>query len=1256
MLNRTLYIIVFLIFSKLGNAQCPQVVDYLGNLSSNPYFINCQGTGSYNMNIVSNSNWGSYTITWGDGTANNVGSSYAANSLINHIYNSATPDTFVITISIPSQGCTLTGVTVMEKPVNASIQIPAGGVSATCVSKALSFVNSSSDVSETTVFTWDFGDGSPTQTFNFSNAGQTISHNYLSAIVNCQTSILLTAHNYCNVTPSVANFNPVNIYDKDDAVITPSAFIKCWPDNIFTFTNSTNRNCVPQGNTFQRQEKWNLGNYWGMGYDSIINWNPWPPTTPLVVAYLASGTYTVQLLDSNLCGVDRQVQSITIFNSPTAALVAPSGPLCQGAPITFTNTSAPGFAYKWNFGTGGGFVSKPFGSQTFTYSTAGIFTISVVALIPGGGAACTDTEKVVINILPQPTADFKISPNKGCNSIIGANFIDLSINAVSWNWDLGNSNTSNVQVPPPQNYNSIGTFVASLTVTAANTCVNSFTAPVSVFQMPVAAFTSSASCAGSSTLFNDASTSAIGDPITSWSWDFGDASSTSTSIIQNPSHTYSLQNTYTVRLVASTAECTDTIVQSIIVNVKPTANFTATPINGCPTLTVNFLNTSVNATSYSWNFGNGNTSVLANPTETFTNTTTTPIIYTVNLVATTLVGCTDTFTAEVRVYEQPTASFTLNPSAGCSPFAAVFNNNSLAGIHYQWDFGDLSSDTANTSLVLHNYVNSTQLVQTYTPTLVVTSSNGCKDSTSLTVTVYPKPVFNYSLTPNSGCSPFNVTFPSFSGALTYQWDFGDGSPLDFSTNPTHSFTNSTTVDQTYTVQLIASNAFSCLDTVYQFPVVYAKPIANFALSQTVSCSPLNVSCINTSSLATSYLWKYGDGNTDVSSNPNYTYVNNSNTSNQSYTCTLLVTNSNGCIDSISNTVLVLFNPKANFTVDTPGCSAKLLTFTNTSVGGSTYNWEFGINTFTNSSVSQVYTNTTTANITNTVQLITTSVDNCTDTIVVPIIIHPKPEFIITALPDSGCSALNVNFPTITNVLNYQWNFGDGNLSSSNNPSNTFTNNSQSTQIYTVELIGFDVHGCADTAQKLIKVFNKPNASFQTNLNLVYIPTNPVIFSNSSSGASIYYWNFGDENNSVETNPSYIYQNAGEYQPYLIATSAAGCADTFYLPSKITAKLESSIDVPNAFSPNPNASNGGTFGANDLNNDVFHPQLQGISEYELTIFSRWGELLFVSKDVTIGWDGYYKGKLCLQDVYVWKILATTFEGDEIKKTGDLLLLR
>ena len=1594
MLKRILYIFLLLISSKLVTAQCPLIYDYLGNLVSKPYFIDCQGTGTYNMNFASNTGWGAYTINWGDGTANTVGASYPANSLIPHTYNSASPDTFVITLSIPALNCTLTGIAVMEKPVNASIQIPIGGVTTACAPKALLFTNSSTDVSETTWFTWNFGDGTPIQTFSFSNQGQTISHTYNPGTVNCQTAVTLTAKNYCTPVPTIANFNPIQIYDKDDAVISPSAFIKCWPDNVFTFTNTTNRNCVPQGNTFQRQEKWNLGDYWGLGHDSIINWRPWPPTSPLTVAYPSVGTYTVMLQDSNLCGVDVQVQSVTILNPPTAGLLAPPGPFCQGSAVTFTNTSAVGFSYKWNFGTGGGFVSKPFGTQTFTYNTAGSFTISVVALIGGGGASCTDTEKVVINILPRPTANFTISPNKGCNSIIGANFTDLSSSAISWNWNFGNGNTFNGQIPPSQNYNTVGNFVATLTVTAANTCVHSFTAPITVYQIPTAAFTTSNACVGSPAIFTDNSTHAAGDPITSWNWNFGDASPTATSSVQNPSHTYTTQNTYTVELIVNTANCTHTISQTININVKPTADFTLTPINGCPTLTVNFTNTSANATIYNWNFGNGNNSSATDPIETFTNTTTSNIIYTVNLTAFTAAGCSDTHTSTVTVFTKPNSSFTVSAPAGCSPVAATFTNNSIGAINYNWSFGDASSSTATTSVLSHTYINSTLLIQTYTVQLVAISSNGCKDSTSLTVTTYPRPIFNFTMVPNSGCSPLSINFPPVLGAVSYEWDFGDGSPANFSPNPTHVFTNTTTTNSTFTVQLIASNAFGCADTTYGYPIVYAKPlanfvitptvgcsplattfsntsvasttclwkfgdgntsittntnhtytntsstsdqtftctlvaissngcrdsldktvlihfkpfanfaldtplcvsktitftntsqgsttdswnfgdssplssitnpthtytnnsinnltfsvtliatssfgckdtanatttifakpianalltptlgcsplsvsmnnssnfannyiwkfgdgntastinsnntyvntssttnqtftctliainnngckdsilipvltffkpdatftidtpkcssktitftnntlgatgniwnfgdgsatsvlpnpthtytnttsgnliftaelivttasgckdttqehpliyarpIANFALTPTVSCSPLNTSMTNSSLFANSYLWKFGDGNTDVTFNTNHTYTNVSNTVNQTFNCTLLAINSNGCIDSITKPVLVYFNPKANFTVDTPSCSPKLLTFTNTSIGAVNYNWDFGSNTSINTNVTQAFTNTTTANVTQTVQLISTTINSCSDTIIVPIIIHPKPEFTIIAQPDSGCTALTVNFPAINNVALYQWNFGDGNISTTDNPSNTFYNNSQVTKTFTVQLIGQDGYGCRDTSKTIIKVFAKPIALFQANPNLVYVPTSPVNCSNLSSGAVSYYWNFGDGNSSTETNPSYVYQNAGEYQIYLIATNIHGCVDTFNLPSKIIAELESTIEIPNAFTPNPNAGNGGSFGINDVNNDVFHPVLKGIDKYELNIFSRWGELLFVSKDITIGWDGYYKGKLCTQDVYVWKITATTVDGKKINKTGDLLLLR
>jgi gliding motility-associated-like protein len=123
------------------------------------------------------------------------------------------------------------------------------------------------------------------------------------------------------------------------------------------------------------------------------------------------------------------------------------------------------------------------------------------------------------------------------------------------------------------------------------------------------------------------------------------------------------------------------------------------------------------------------------------------------------------------------------------------------------------------------------------------------------------------------------------------------------------------------------------------------------------------------------------------------------------------------------------------------------------------------------------------------------------------------------------------------------------------------------------------------------------------------------------------------------------------------TNSNGCRDTFSFTPLIKVEEKSSFEVPNAFTPNPNgASEDGTFDQFATNNDIFHPVVRGIKNYELSIYSRWGELLFESKDTKIGWDGYYRGKLCTQDVYIWKIKATTVDNKNINKAGDLLLLR
>lgn len=1425
MLKSKIYtLLFFILLSSRMFSQCPQVYDYLGNLSSRPYFVSCTGASNYVVNFSSNVNWGSYTIIWGDGSTDDVGSSYFANSIINHTYNSLTPDTFEMSLIIPSLSCTLTGVVVMEKPVNASIQIPIGGVTTICAPKPLLFTNSSTDVSETTVFTWDFGDGSPVQTFDFTNVNQTISHNYLQNTVNCQTAVTLTAKNYCTSVPTIAQFNPIQIYDYDDANITPSAFIKCWPDNTFSFTNSTNRNCVPQGNTFQRQERWNFFNYWGMGHDSIVGWKPWPPSSPMTISYPSVGSYNIMLEDSNLCGIDTKTITVTIVNPPSVEFITQPPPLCQGVPVTFSNTSGPGYIYKWNFGDGGGFVIKPFGTQFYTYNTPGTYTVTLVALVAGAGAACTDTAKTVITILPKPAVTFSVNTASGCSFIYGVNFTEQSSTAISWSWNFGNGNTFIGQNPPSQNYTTTGVYTASLSVSDINTCTNSFTLPINVYHKPIAKFTPTVSCVNSLVSFSNTSTSFSTQPITNWHWNFGDAVSSSTSSVQNPTHTYTIQNTYMVQLIVNTANCGDTIEQTMLVNIKPTAQFTLNPLSGCPTLTVNFTNNSTSATTYTWNFGNGNGSSVTNPTEVFTNSLSVNKTYSVVLTAFTAAGCSDSYTNTVTVFSVPKATFTTNVPLGCSPIPATFTNTSTGASSYLWSFGDGATNTSTTAVLTHTYINNTLLLKTFSVQLLATSANGCKDSTLMIITTYPKPIFNFTMIPTSGCSPLTVNFPPVLGAVSYTWDYGDGSPLVFVPNPTHTFTNNSTSDVTYSVQLIATNAFSCADTTFGYPVVYAKPQANFVftpsvgcspllvnhtntsigatnynwrfgdgffsntnntshtytnnssfsnqtfsctlvastsngckdsivknilvyykpqasfvidtprclsktitytntssgtntyqwtfgdfsaissvtnpnhtftntttgnltfttqliatstdgckdtayaspiiyatpsasfvLTPTASCSPLNTNMANLSQLATSYVWKFGDGNTSSSFNTNHNYTNSS-TSNITYSCTLIAVNNSGCKDSLSKEVTVYFNPKASFIADTPSCSPKLITFTNTSVGGTNYQWNMNNNTFNTTQVSQSFVNTTSVNVTNTVQLIAISANNCKDTLNTFLITHPKPEFKIVANPDSGCAPLTVNFPSISGVNQYQWQFGDGNISNASTASNIFYNNSQSSLVFTVQLIGTDEYGCKDTAFKPITVFPKPVALFQANPTLVFVPNGIVNCNNISVSASSYIWSFGDNSNSTEVNPSHTYYTPNEYQISLIAISNKGCKDTFLLPTKIVAVLESDIDIPNAFTPNPLGSNGGAYGINDMNNDVFHPVVKGVDKYEMQIYSRWGELLFVSTDTSIGWDGYYKGKLCMQDVYVWKINATTVDGRKINKTGDVLLLK
>jgi len=253
----------------------------------------------------------------------------------------------------------------------------------------------------------------------------------------------------------------------------------------------------------------------------------------------------------------------------------------------------------------------------------------------------------------------------------------------------------------------------------------------------------------------------------------------------------------------------------------------------------------------------------------------------------------------------------------------------------------------------------------------------------------------------------------------------------------------------------------------------------------------------------------------------------------------------------------------------------------------------------------------------------------------------------------GCEDLTVRFTNQT-PLNYiyLWDFGNGATSTQAMPVYTYTEPGT----YSVNLDVSTPQGCMSnsTANYLVQVNPKPNARITANPTVTDIENSTISFSSFYSDAIDWLWTFANGDTSTQQSPSTNYTDTGSYRVSLWKVNQFGCRDTGYQIITINPNYE--IKIPNVFTPNTNGSNGGRYDPNSLNNEVFHPYLEYTQEYRLQIFNRWGELVFESKDVNIGWDGYYKNELSQADVYVYKLEVTFINGAKATKVGDLTLLR
>jgi gliding motility-associated-like protein len=284
---------------------------------------------------------------------------------------------------------------------------------------------------------------------------------------------------------------------------------------------------------------------------------------------------------------------------------------------------------------------------------------------------------------------------------------------------------------------------------------------------------------------------------------------------------------------------------------------------------------------------------------------------------------------------------------------------------------------------------------------------------------------------------------------------------------------------------------------------------------------------------------------------------------------------------------------------------------------------------------------------------------CTDTYQTTITIGAIPPIVdFDANPKEGCLPLVVEFENLTQFADpstYQWEFGDGQrVSAVENPTHVYRNPGT----YTVTLSASNITGQRTQMikEEFIEVFATPQASFTIPDEYRSVFTGEEVrFVNLSQGADEYIWKFGDGNESFEFEPIHAYPDSGLYDITLIAiNSETGCTDSVSLKSQVQVILGGESDVPNAFTPS--RAGPGTASTNPLQNDFFLPRVEGVSQFNMKIYNRWGELLFESNSKEEGWDGYYNGILMPQGVYVYRLELVYENGRRETKVGDITLIR
>lgn len=627
-----------------------------------------------------------------------------------------------------------------------------------------------------------------------------------------------------------------------------------------------------------------------------------------------------------------------------------------------------------------------------------------------------------------------------------------------------------------------------------------------------------------------------------------------------------------------------------------------------------------------WDLGNGDTS-----NNLFNDTTSYNIegYYDVTLRQVDMNGCSNTTVANdfIRFFRN-IPRFSSRDRTSCVGDLVTFTNNSIGdSLTFLWDFGNgVTSTSIDTSIQYTAPGRYDVSLKSYNPI-------GCEEEYLLTnyINVEASPVANFtSDTAISSCYPLPVNFINTSSLLNTitfnRWDFGDNTPISQFQDAFHNYT----AVGKYDVTLIVGTNAGCKDTITKAEYIQTNgPEASINFYPDSICinETITYEMVNQSGVA-SYIWDFGDGESATSNPVTHRYTDKAGPTYP----TLILSDSTGeCTVGIKDTVYIKEMIALIGVTDTVGCEPLLVNFSDNSLNTSRSFWKlYDGNTNTLSNFNRTFSAGTYP-----IQLITEGL-GCFDTTAINLKVFPKPRIQIaadTAICEGDSVQLFGN-----GAPNYKWQPSDG-LSNPLIP-NPMASPFKSTNY---KLTIKDSNECETTDSLLLIVYNRPVITLEPD-SLIYLGEKISIVKENNRANVIYSWK-PPKGLSCDDCPDPIAKPLVSTWYYLKTTDLKGC---FEITDSIFIDVYDGFtaELPTAFSPN-----------GDGNNDIIYVKGWGIKELLIyQIYNRWGELIFESNNLEVGWDGTYKGQPQAMDTYIYVIKALGYNGQVIEKKGNITLLR